>query len=134
TREIRTALGLATILEDAETEFEAQYQLWKIALARGDEGAAHVALQAAAHLLTRFDGMGERPDEVRAAVAVTETSAGRRRGRPKGGRTGGAPRTGGGEKALGRGTGAVDGVRGGRQRPPREGGRGGGPPPPPAAS
>ena len=64
--ELRTALGLATLLDDANTQFHVQYRLWKAFQAAGDAASADLALRSARHLLGRVESVGDEVTEVRA--------------------------------------------------------------------
>jgi tetratricopeptide (TPR) repeat protein len=67
-RELRTALGQATLIGDPNAEFHAQYRLWKVYETAGDVAAAKVARQTAAHLAGKIDETGPEVEEVRDAA------------------------------------------------------------------
>lgn len=64
-RELRQALGLATLIEDANTEFHVQYRLWKAYERLGDAASADLALQTARLLLGKIDPNGPEAVDIK---------------------------------------------------------------------
>jgi tetratricopeptide (TPR) repeat protein len=69
-RELRGALGLATLLGDANLEFHVQYRLWKAFQTTGDAASEDLALRSARHLLARVQASGREAEEIRRGKAT----------------------------------------------------------------